>query len=123
VDTGTDAIIYHATKAKEPTRKFFLKSSYEFMGTHIWEGDDYTPEKFSKTWKNIDRNNIKTTDELRRAASYASYLSKDGKKRTYTFKITGKNVNTYCEAYVYQYGYINDVSIKYKNHVVTITYN
>lgn len=123
VDTATDAKIFHQSKAKEPSRKFFLKSSYEFMGTHIWEGEDYTPEKFNKNWKNINRNNIKTTDELRRAASYASYLSKDGKKRTYTFKITGKKVNTYCEAYVYQYGYISDIKASYKKGVLTITYN
>ena len=123
VDTGTEAIIYHQSNAKEPSRQFFLKTSYEFMGTHVWEGDDYTPEKFSKTWKNINRNNIKTTDELRRAASYASYLCKDGKKRTYTFKITGKKVNTYCEAYVYQYGYISNIKASYKKGILTITYN
>lgn len=123
VDTATDAIITQATKDKTPYRRFYLKSSYEFMGTHIWEGEDYTPEKFSKAWKNIDRNNIKTTDELRRAASYASYLCRDGKKRTYKFKITGKNVNTYCEAYVYSFDYINDISASYKKGILTITFN
>lgn len=123
VDTATDATITQATKDKTPYRKFFLKSSYEFMGTHIWEGEDYTPEKFSKKWKDINRNNIKTTDELRRAASYASYLSKDGKKRTYTFKIKGNNVNTYCEGYVYNYGYISNITSSYKKGILTLTFN
>lgn len=123
VDTASDAKVTHSTKGEKIYRGFFLKTPYEFMGTHIWEGDDYTPEEFSKSWKNIDRNNIRTTDDLRRAAAYASYLSKDGKKHTYTFKIKGKNINTYCEAYVYQYGYINDINASYKNGILTIKFN
>lgn len=123
VDTASDAKVTHNTKGEKIYRGFFLKTPYEFMGTHIWEGDDYTPEKFSKSWKDIDRNNIRTTEDLRRAAAYASYLSKDGKKHTYTFKIKGKDVNTYCEAYAFHYGYINDIKSSYKNGILTITFN
>ncbi len=123
VDTVSDAKVTHSTKNNKIYRGFFLKSSYEFMGTHIWEGDDYTPEKFSKNWKNINRNNIKTTDDLRRAASYASYLSRNGKKHTYTFKIKGKNVNTYCEAYVFHYGYISNINASYSKGILTIKFN
>ncbi|BCJ94807.1 hypothetical protein acsn021_23760 [Anaerocolumna cellulosilytica] len=123
VDTATDAVITHSTKDLKPYRRFFLKSAYEFMGTHYWEEEDYTPEKFSKNWKLIDRNNIKTTDDLRRAATYAAYLSKDGKKRTYTFKIKGSNVNTYCETYIYNYNFVSNINASYKKNVLTITFN
>lgn len=125
IDTASDAKVTHRTKDMKIYRGFFLKSAYEFMGTHIWNGDDYTPEKFSKSWKNIDRNNIRTTDELRRAASYASYLSRDGKKHTYTFKIKGANVDTYCEGYAFHFGYVSNVKASYDKGkgILTIDFN
>lgn len=117
---------YLGNKYKKPSdidRKYYLKTAYEFMGHHLWAGDDYVQPEFSKSWSKIDRNNIKTTEDLRKAAVYASYLCRDGKKKTYKFKITGKGVQTSCGYYILGYGYVWSVSISYSNGYLSITYN
>ncbi|HEX3076576.1 MAG TPA: transglutaminase domain-containing protein, partial [Lachnospiraceae bacterium] len=87
-------------------RSYYLKSANEFMGSHSWSGPDYKPYKFSTKWKSINRNNIKTTEQLRKATVYASYLCRKGQKKTFKFRITGSNVDTRCGEYVISNGYV-----------------
>jgi hypothetical protein len=110
-------------KASDIRRSYYLKTAYEFMGHHIWGGSDYITPDFSKSWSKIDRNNIKTTEDLRKAAVYASYLCRNGDKKTYKFKITGSGVQTSCLYYVLGYGYVWSVSSEYDDGYLKITYN
>lgn len=110
-------------KSSEIRRTYYLKFAYEYMGHHLWYGEDYEQPEFSKSWSKIDRNNIKTTEDLRKAVVYASYLCRDGKKKTYKFKITGSNVQTSCSYYILGYGFVWSVSTSYSNGYLTVTYN
>ena len=106
------------------SHKFCVKSNYYFMGTH-WNDldDDFQLETFSKSWRNIDRNNIRTTQDLRRAVAYASYLCGDNRVQTYTFHIKSKKVQIDCEACTFRYRFVHNVNEKYKDGVLTVTFN
>ena len=121
--TYADYLNNNYKKASDIRRTYYLKSAYDFMGSHTWEDYDYTPYKFSKEWKKIDKNNIKTTEQLRKAAIYASYLYSKGGKDTYKFKITGKNVNTRFTQYVASNGFaFATIKGSYKNGVYTMQF-
>lgn len=121
--TFADYIGNKYKKSSDIRRTYYLKSAYEFMGHHLWDGDDYVLPEFSKSWSKIDRNNIKTTEDLRKAVVYASYLCREGKKKTYKFKITGSGVQTGVGYYILGYGYVWSVSSEYSKGYLTVTYN
>ncbi|WP_167959127.1 hypothetical protein [Anaerosporobacter faecicola] len=121
--TFADYLNNNYKKASDIRRTYYLKSAYDFMGSHTWSGADYTPYKFSKKWKSIDRNNIKTTEQLRKAAVYAAYVCRNGKKATYKFKITGSGVNVSCGQYVISYGFVFSIRASYNNGVLTMSFN
>lgn len=121
--TFADYIGNKYKKSSDIRRTYYLKTAYEFMGHHLWYGDDYVLPEFSKSWKNIDRNNIKTTEDLRKAVVYASYLCRGGEKKTYKFKITGSGVQTSVGYYILGYGYVWSVSSEYSKGYLTVTFN
>ncbi len=111
------------TNKNNISHKYLLKSADYFMGTHYWEAFDYVQEYFSTSWKSIDPNNIKTTQDLRRAVVYASYVCGEYKHKTYTFKIKSSKVQTDCSSYVMFYNFVNLAQQEYKNGVLTVTFN
>jgi hypothetical protein len=115
--------LINTTNKSKIYKKYCFKTPYYFMGTHVWDNIDYNLEKFSKSWKNIDRNNIKTTDDLRRAVVYASYQCGEDVRKTYSFKIKSDKVQTDCANYVMSYDFVNLAKQEYKNGILKVTFN
>lgn len=123
--TYADYINNKYKKPSDISRQYFLKPAYDFMGSHYWSDPDYKSYKFSKDWKKIDRNNIKTTEDLRKAVLYASYEYRLKGTTKCEFKITGKNVDISCCVFIIYNGYTFGVGSSYNKdtRVLTVTYN
>lgn len=120
--TWDDPIGNRYKKASDIRSTYYLKSDYFFAGSHIWYDMDKVLPKFDKSWKKIKRNNIRSTNELRKSVIYASYLASKGKGKSYTFRIKGKNVQTGIY-FVFYYEFVSGYCVDYSNGSLKVTFN
>ncbi|NLK29388.1 MAG: hypothetical protein GX306_13805 [Clostridiales bacterium] len=120
--TWDDPLNNKYKKASDVRKTYFLKTDKQMINDHYWSDVDNLLPEFDKSWKKIDRKNIKSTDEFRKAAAYAAYSAK-GENKKYTFHITAKNpwsVST-GSAFLYHYPYWWSFSISRSSNGKTVT--
>ncbi|MGF7144242.1 transglutaminase-like putative cysteine protease [Anaerotaenia torta] len=103
--TWDDPIGNKYKKVNDIRQKYFLIDAKALKSSHYWQGEGSDYPEFSKSWSKIDRNNIKTTEEFRKAAAYAAYKA-DGEEKKYIFKITASKPYSVDSgiAFLYHYG-------------------
>ena len=109
--TWDDPLNNNYRKASDIRGIYYMKTANFFMGSHTWSGKDYKLPKFSKSWGNIARNNIKSDDELRKAAVYASYEYSKGGSSSVVLSVTGKGISGNISDYILNYGYAKNVKL------------
>ena len=109
--TWDDPLNNNYQKASDIRGQFYMKTAKFFMGSHTWEGKDYKLPKFSKSWGNIARNNIKSDDELRKAAVYASYEYSKGGSSSVVLSVTGNGISGNISDFILNYGYARNVKL------------
>lgn len=109
--TWDDPLNNNYKKASDIKNAFYMKDAKFFSGSHSWKGKDYKMPKFSKSWGKIDRSNIKSNDQLRKAAVYASYQYKNGGSSTVILTARASGISGNISEYIRHYGYAQNVRL------------
>lgn len=109
--TWDDPLNNNYKKASDIRANYYMKTASFFMGSHTWSGKDYKLPKFSKSWKKIDRNNIKTDDQLRKAAVYAAYEYSEGGASSVVLTATGSRISANISEFIGRYRFAQNVRL------------